>query len=292
MASTSKLQPWDRRPDESATAFAAFAAFLSLGIDRTLVGAARKSGKSKQMIGQWSKRHEWAERCARWEAEQNKAKTDAQLSLARQEGRDWAKRESEVREHEFLLGTKLMAKAQAMLEFPLARVVSSQDGKQVTVYPGDWSMVQAARMAGVGSELLRRASGLPNLIPNQPVGPDGQPLPAADPNAVRRIIINLFDIPPKLLTAAAAEHLLNVTPPKSAADLSAAPMPANVARSAADLSVAPAGGPPSDQSGAATGNLGSRANGQEHAATNGNGAAHNGDGHNGDGGDGGGGGAF
>lgn len=59
-------QVWDRLPDESQDAFAAFTAYLQLGSDATLLDVAAKTAKSHGAIRNLSSRHNWSERAAAW----------------------------------------------------------------------------------------------------------------------------------------------------------------------------------------------------------------------------------
>ena len=57
---------WQRLPDESANAHAAFAAFLQLGPDATLEQAAQASGRTVGAIRNLSYRHHWQDRASAW----------------------------------------------------------------------------------------------------------------------------------------------------------------------------------------------------------------------------------
>ena len=54
--------PWERRPDESAAAYAAFLTYRDLGPERSLVAAARQAGKHACLLRRWSQRSGWVER--------------------------------------------------------------------------------------------------------------------------------------------------------------------------------------------------------------------------------------
>jgi transposase-like protein len=56
---STEAREWDRLPEESGPAFAAFRTFLELGCERTVVAAARQVGKSERLLRKWVSRHRW-----------------------------------------------------------------------------------------------------------------------------------------------------------------------------------------------------------------------------------------
>jgi hypothetical protein len=54
--------PFERQPNESNRAYAAFRAYLELGPDRSLAAVGAKLGKSKRQMEKWSKRWSWGAR--------------------------------------------------------------------------------------------------------------------------------------------------------------------------------------------------------------------------------------
>ena len=79
--------PWERQPDETAPAYAAFRAYLDAGEERTLRSVAAKLGKSGSLISRWSSRHRWTARVDSYEAEANKRADDAALDEHAQRAR-------------------------------------------------------------------------------------------------------------------------------------------------------------------------------------------------------------
>lgn len=79
---TAAVAPWERQLDESARAFAAFAAYRDQPRDRRNQRAvAQALGKSATIIHRWSARHGWVERVAAWDAEQDRVARAAQLRV-------------------------------------------------------------------------------------------------------------------------------------------------------------------------------------------------------------------
>lgn len=63
----SSKRPWHKQKGESAQAFEAFCAYLTLGKERTVKAAAEAIGKNIHTLGNWSKRWSWAMRAAAFE---------------------------------------------------------------------------------------------------------------------------------------------------------------------------------------------------------------------------------
>ena len=66
-------QPWERWPNESAKAYAAFAKYRDLAEARTFVKVAAMSNCSAPNIERWAKRWSWTHRAYAWDAMQEEA---------------------------------------------------------------------------------------------------------------------------------------------------------------------------------------------------------------------------
>jgi hypothetical protein len=66
----SDLKPWERQPEESPKAHAAFVAYRDLGASRTFVAAARQLAKSCSLLRRWAVTHRWRERVHAWDVAQ------------------------------------------------------------------------------------------------------------------------------------------------------------------------------------------------------------------------------
>ena len=62
MEAGQRALPFERQPNESNRAYAAFRAYLELGPDRSLAAVGAKLGKCKRQMEKWSKRWSWGER--------------------------------------------------------------------------------------------------------------------------------------------------------------------------------------------------------------------------------------
>jgi hypothetical protein len=58
--------PWERLPDETSKAYAAFRQYRDLGPTRTVTAM---SGVSQISAGRWARQHRWPARAAAWDAE-------------------------------------------------------------------------------------------------------------------------------------------------------------------------------------------------------------------------------
>ena len=72
--------PWEQRDDETAPAFEAFAVYRDLGPERSQTMTARRLGKSRQLLGKWSVRHDWAARVREYDADVDAERRAAHLA--------------------------------------------------------------------------------------------------------------------------------------------------------------------------------------------------------------------
>lgn len=66
MTETVERTPWDRLPDETSKAYAAFRSFRDLGPKRRIVDC---PGATPRMARLWAKRHHWTARATAWDDE-------------------------------------------------------------------------------------------------------------------------------------------------------------------------------------------------------------------------------
>lgn len=156
---TSPAFPTSRLPGESGVAYAAFKQWLAMDTgSRSIVGVAGELGKSTTLIGRWAGRWHWKARLLTHEDEQAAIQREAEIEAALKYAKVREERRAEVEELQYLAGRELVQKAREIV----ALVGPSR--------PGD-----AARLAAVGVQLLRLATGLPpNKI--EVTGKDDSPL--------------------------------------------------------------------------------------------------------------------
>lgn len=164
-----KPQPFDRQPGEGSRAWEAFQTYRDSGPERSVRGVARKLNKSSTIIGRWSGRWSWVERVKAWELDQAERLRVSEQDAMKKNAHLWAKRQLEFKEREYTIGNKLLAKAEEIL--------SHSTRRQGNKAPARFSLNDASRMAAVGSELIRRATGLAT-DKTEITGPDNAPISA------------------------------------------------------------------------------------------------------------------
>ena len=77
MANNAEL--WERLPQESMKAYAAFCAYRDLGPDRSMAKAGEVLGKSQGLMEGWSAAYDWVKRATAWDDEQDRVARKAQM---------------------------------------------------------------------------------------------------------------------------------------------------------------------------------------------------------------------
>jgi hypothetical protein len=145
--------PTTRLPGESEPAFAAFLLFRDLGRDRTVVDAYRQftgNAEATQASGawnRWAKAHRWAERALAFDRWLQAARD----RIAAREAVKWERRRQEALERGWEASRALWAKADAMLDAPLA--TERTEGNMTVITPARWTFGTLARIARAAAEL-------------------------------------------------------------------------------------------------------------------------------------------
>lgn len=71
------LEPWDRRANESDPAWEAFVLYRDSGASRSQTNVAKALGKTRQLLSGWSAQHDWVDRAAAWDLEQDRQRREA-----------------------------------------------------------------------------------------------------------------------------------------------------------------------------------------------------------------------
>lgn len=74
----SKTKPWERQPNETTKQFEAFQVYRDMGTSRSIRAVAEELDKSDTLIGRWSSKNDWVERCEAWDMEQDRIAREAQ----------------------------------------------------------------------------------------------------------------------------------------------------------------------------------------------------------------------
>jgi hypothetical protein len=162
-------QPWDRLPEEPATAFLAFAAFRDLGPGRTIRKAwAVYSGQSEGVNGTWfnySKAFKWVSRCEAFDAFTNQLRRDAVRALSETESARITENQRVHRDNEQYLSQQAFEKAAEILSIPVARssFIEQRDGKTIihkATLLSPSHLFAAAALMKAGSDIGRRGLGI------------------------------------------------------------------------------------------------------------------------------------
>jgi hypothetical protein len=131
------IRAWDKRPDESAAAFAQFQVFRDLGPGRTLVAAyRRRTGKpTATPTGSYRKLardFDWTARAEAFDSHLDGERIRGSESEAVKAGITWERRRQDQLEKNWQISQALMKKAEQLAAMPITRITRSEDG-QVTV---------------------------------------------------------------------------------------------------------------------------------------------------------------
>src|SRR4051812_47002363 len=108
MSRSRPAQLWERRPDESTRAYAAFATYRDLGAGRTLAAVASKHGgrpggvkRASGRYVKWSARHEWTARARAYDAHQAAVRQSAVEKAEAESAGRWVGRRDEALESQW-----------------------------------------------------------------------------------------------------------------------------------------------------------------------------------------------
>lgn len=76
---STQAKPWEPLEEESSKAYEAFSVYRDMGIQRSISKVSEKLQKSYTIIGRWSRTHNWVDRAAAWDAEQDRVVREQQL---------------------------------------------------------------------------------------------------------------------------------------------------------------------------------------------------------------------
>lgn len=151
--------PQERRPEETAKAFAAFVEYLRLGPQRSQEQAAANLRKSVGTLRKWAERHGWVARAAEYDALCVEQEMAVQEVLRKSRAVDWVKRQDALKEAEWDIAERCIAKARELLGRPDVK----------------WSGGDIAKLLDVASKLARLATGM-ETDRRELTGKDGGPV--------------------------------------------------------------------------------------------------------------------
>ena len=165
-------RPWDRLPEESEPAYAAFCLYMEHGSLEAVHQHRKKQPGSRSKaevipggLLKWSTENAWVERRdAHRDHLRDIERRSAEVEVARR-GRNWGKELAEIDEELLAIERQGIAKLRELLEMPLRRVSQNmvetyEDGREkrveVTIEPIKWTLSGASSLAAVLSSVADR----------------------------------------------------------------------------------------------------------------------------------------
>jgi hypothetical protein len=147
----SAIPAWSPLPNERPRAHQAACAYFEMGPGRSVSAVSTKLGKNRALIGRWSKKFDWGDRAAAYDAHMAREGQNAIEKRARERAAEHQRREEELSELMYQTQKKGLIKIGKMWEYPLASV-TKEDGK-TTVNPARWDHKDAAFLLRVLIEM-------------------------------------------------------------------------------------------------------------------------------------------
>lgn len=114
---------WEMQDSDTLKSWEAFVVYRDMGSERSLQRVAKELSKSEALIKRWSAKHNWGERIAAWESEQDRL---LRIEMRRGIG--------QMRKRHADLAVKILEKAAEALQYiPADEVKASDVGRMVDV---------------------------------------------------------------------------------------------------------------------------------------------------------------
>jgi len=160
-------KPWERQPKETAKQYQAFAIYRDLQAEtRSLLAVTVKLyGKevkhARGSIQVWSSRNNWKERVRAWDNHLEAVRIRQIEEAARVEQGMLDDERRELKLAVLRFSKRAIAKAEQMLDFPLAQVVTTEENGRVTniVKPGKFAIRDASLMVLHGVQMMKEVLG-------------------------------------------------------------------------------------------------------------------------------------
>ena len=171
---------FEQQAKESDKAFAAFALYLSMGLERSTREVGKRLGKSEGLMERWASRWRWTERVSAHASHLATVEREATEALTRGKAAAWVKRQEEHRDEEWALRGELIAAGRKVLKR------FTEEGRGATL--GD-----VARALELASKLGRLASGMAT-DKTEVTGEDGGPIRVELSAALNKIYGDVVDV--------------------------------------------------------------------------------------------------
>ena len=140
-----QAKPWEPLEVETSKAYEAFSIYRDMGISRTLTKVAEELQKSDTLIARWSRTHNWVERAAAWDAEQDRIMREEQV----QEIKKMRKRHAEM------AYSMIIKAAKALKRIPYDEIKAADISRMVEV----GSKLERISRGDVGEVIEERNGG-------------------------------------------------------------------------------------------------------------------------------------
>lgn len=139
-------KPWERQPTDTQKSWEAFVVYRDFGTKRSLKKVAEELKKSETIIGRWSGKHNWVERVAAWDEEQDRL---IRIELTKDIG-------AMRKRHADLANSMLIKAALALKNIPTEEIKASDISRMVETA----SKLERLSKGDVGDVIEERDGGI------------------------------------------------------------------------------------------------------------------------------------
>ena len=155
--SSQEIKPYDRQPTDTDKSWAAFCMYRDMGRERGLEKLLKKYPESTpksylRVLKLWSAKHKWVKRCRVFDEEELERESITLRDLR-------LKRRLEMEKKAWDKHKNYEAKAKQVLSIPVAKSVTSEDGKTIYNPTDKWSLKDAIALDEYAHRLAIFATG-------------------------------------------------------------------------------------------------------------------------------------
>jgi hypothetical protein len=117
---------------------------------------------SVAQLNTYARAGQWTLRAKLWDSHRQAIRTAAKEAAIAEEAAKWAREREQQRYRELSAGKALIAKAQEMLQSPIyeEHTENGPGGEIRVLLPAKWTFADAARLADIGTKLVRLAADM------------------------------------------------------------------------------------------------------------------------------------
>lgn len=146
------FNPWERQPNESEEAYAAFLAYRDMGVKRSLRSMGQegdKRGSFQKRCGRWSSKWRWVDRSAAWD---NRIQGERDKVRLNQEAK-WERRRQIMLDTSWRNARRLQKLIRKMSEFPIEQDVTEDGAEVKMIAPAKWTFDTLAKLIKTAAEV-------------------------------------------------------------------------------------------------------------------------------------------